>query len=334
MKRRLGFTLIELLVVIAIIGVLVALLLPAIQQARESARRSQCANNLKQMGLAAVNYHDVHRTFPPGTSFSNGGNSQWWSHLVMILPYMDQEQMFDNCNFMLHPHNAQNTTVSYNPITAFQCPSDPIKGRCPGQPWAALNYRGCQGLSPAYIGSAHASGATGGPYPGGVFEMVHGGWQGSRNVSIDMILDGTSHTAIYSESAKGTAGTLPESKGQFYTVTNSGGWWNGYVAADFCRTQGVSIGWDHSGYLGTYGGFAHAAYDHHLTPNQRNCIWPDATGPNASNEHSMVNASSYHPGGVNMVMCDGSVTFISDSVDGRAYRALASRAFNDSTEGL
>ena len=95
-RQRTGFTLIELLVVIAIIAILIALLLPSVQQAREAARRTQCKNSLKQLGIAMHNYHDVHGTFPPSMIYgSTGQHSRWWSWNVMLLPQMDRANIFN-----------------------------------------------------------------------------------------------------------------------------------------------------------------------------------------------------------------------------------------------
>ena len=129
MKRH-GFTLIELLVVIAIIAVLIALLLPAVQQAREAARRTQCRNNMHQLGLALHNYHDTHRCFPPGRAkqVPNDG----WSWGAMILPFLDESTLYNACNFSqvvrltVSPHGAgANGTARKTPLAQFWCPSDP-----------------------------------------------------------------------------------------------------------------------------------------------------------------------------------------------------------------
>lgn len=126
MSKRRGFTLIELLVVIAIIAVLVALLLPAVQQAREAARRAQCKNNLKQMGLALHNYADVCRVLPPG--FIAGANfavtTPGWGWGAMILPYLDQAPLYNKANFSLPVEHANNSAVVQTVLPAFLCPTD------------------------------------------------------------------------------------------------------------------------------------------------------------------------------------------------------------------
>ena len=131
--RARGFTLIELLVVIAIIAVLIALLLPAVQQAREAARRTQCRNNLHQLGLALHNYHDAHSCFPPGSVASavgsalqdnTAGSRPNWSALAMLLPYLDELAVYNASNFSLEAGNAANTTATRSPLNQFICPSD------------------------------------------------------------------------------------------------------------------------------------------------------------------------------------------------------------------
>ena len=132
---RRGFTLIELLVVIAIIAVLIALLLPAVQAAREAARRSQCINNLKQMGLALHNYHDAMSVFPPGyiaaSPYIDGETdvAPGWSWASMILPQLDQSPLFSSINFWLPVAAPANTTGAQTSLNVFICPSDQIPAR-------------------------------------------------------------------------------------------------------------------------------------------------------------------------------------------------------------
>jgi prepilin-type N-terminal cleavage/methylation domain-containing protein len=131
-RRRAGFTLIELLVVIAIIAVLIALLLPAVQAAREAARRAQCVNNLKQLGLALHNYSNNVGSLPSGSLIYNGATELWWGAFVFMLPYMEQQNLYNALNFSYAnptPENSTRTsgaqsTVQTTTINVLQCPSD------------------------------------------------------------------------------------------------------------------------------------------------------------------------------------------------------------------
>jgi prepilin-type N-terminal cleavage/methylation domain-containing protein/prepilin-type processing-associated H-X9-DG protein len=229
-SRRLGFTLIELLVVIAIIAVLIALLLPAVQSAREAARRAQCTNNLKQIGLALHNYHSANNTFPLGTSatfgplnMNNGGAlcMAWssWSAQSLLLPYLEQMPLYNAANFMIDPINdpqSYNTTVFYTKIAAFLCPSDGNAGTTSGQSGGPLinNYYASIGTTDLSNGGTDAySGQYMGTNNGNTIQTCNGG-QGSTGLfyyatgyGIQAVTDGTSNTVAFSEGLTGSNGT-------------------------------------------------------------------------------------------------------------------------------
>ncbi len=212
---RAGFTLIELLVVIAIIAVLIALLLPAVQAAREAARRSQCVNNLKQIGLALHNYHQAVGAFPvgaseylPSTNGTRNNNFQWdnWSCHTMILPYIEQQAMFNASNFSVGnneecagpqcwPNYWINSTVTLSRIQGFLCPSDPYAGKGPANinnynTSNDNNYVGSQGTTTMTPQVNSASGSTGMFY-----------YYVSYNIA--NFTDGTSNTVAFSEALTG-----------------------------------------------------------------------------------------------------------------------------------
>src|ERR1700676_3210772 len=134
-RRKTGFTLIELLVVIAIIGILIALLLPAVQQVREAASKLQCANNLKQIGLALHSYHDANKQFPPGyidgntnpASTPDNDVGPGWGWAAFLLPYLEERNVFTQINFSQRIGVGVNAQISQQPLTFYQCPSDPYQ---------------------------------------------------------------------------------------------------------------------------------------------------------------------------------------------------------------
>src|SRR5689334_21083210 len=196
--RKRGFTLIELLVVIAIIGVLVSLLLPAVQQAREAARRTQCKNNLKQWGLAIHNYHDVHGVFPPGACSISGGRGA--SMYPMMFPYLDQAPLYNQLNFFVPMYNdARNVPMTYTIIPAFICPTStasPIYNYNGGtttiyQQHAMTDYVGIAGSDDPNQPNS-AAGSAGWLSAGGCFAMS-GRWGRAAKIGVRDISDGTSN---------------------------------------------------------------------------------------------------------------------------------------------
>jgi prepilin-type N-terminal cleavage/methylation domain-containing protein/prepilin-type processing-associated H-X9-DG protein len=314
---RRGFTLIELLVVIAIIAVLIALLLPAVQSAREAARRTQCVNNLKQLGLAAQNYVGALNCFPMSMGLDAPGfgypEPVSYSGLSMLLPYMEQSNVFNSLNYSVLRGDPSNNTVMGTSVNTFLCPSDPQLGNLPvGQ--AGENYHPNSGNTIDYVwGASDPWGFnTSLPAFNGVFYPVSA-------TTIAAITDGTSNTAAFSEMGLGDMSNAiaTEKTDQFWTQT-----WPSTPNLAISQCQGFPLSNLAYQGLSTDGvpwieGSTSAMYNHVNTPDKRSCIFPPGRIMNTAN--------SYHPGGVNMAACDGSVRFIKDSVNIATWNALGSR---------
>lgn len=319
MNSRQGFTLIELLVVIAIIVVLMALLLPAVQQAREAARRVQCKNHLKQLGLALHNYESTHRVFPPlgATSYYS------YSPQAQLLPYLEQANLHDLIDFdqpLMDPTKPAYAT-SLNPPNAaaagwvvpmFLCPSDGGQVEITdgvGDVWAGGNYY-------ANVGSGVGTTYYERRPSDGLF------WSGS-SVRIRDITDGTSHTLCFTESLfglkNGTTATLADPQRQMARVSGGA---PGSLTGDALFAASLSStsfdgrrgeSWIRGlGYNALVSGF--------LPPNS---IDPDVS----HHGNGLIAARSNHAGGVNAALCDGSVRFVNESVDlFGVWRPLFTRA--------
>jgi prepilin-type N-terminal cleavage/methylation domain-containing protein/prepilin-type processing-associated H-X9-DG protein len=348
--RQRGFTLIELLVVIAIIAVLIALLLPAVQAAREAARRSQCVNNLKQLGLAIQNYSDVNQCLPPlGNAIVENtatGNSNDFSMKVRILPYMEQSALYNTFNQSIDYNMIHNGTSSATMVSTFNCPSDGTvvnrgMSQYPGHDFGDCSYGTNIGTSCTFFG-----GQLDGPtYLMGSISVGGVGTVGTANggvVTLASVTDGTSNTAFHSEWQKGknAAGnglwqvykvnmsfslTAPSPASPGGTLQNilqvTGAQCLASTSAVF-NTKGFA--WADSA-CGIGGGYSHI-----MPPNKKACTYSNlASGypVNAAyNIGTMIGASSYHPGGVNVGFLDGSVKFIKDSVSLQTWGSIASKA--------
>jgi prepilin-type N-terminal cleavage/methylation domain-containing protein/prepilin-type processing-associated H-X9-DG protein len=340
LRDRSAFTLIELLVVIAIIGILIALLLPAVQKVREAANRVKCANNLKQLALACHNYLSDHDALPFGRKYDIWDTYTWTQ---LILPYIEQSAVYED--YWTLPQTGYHTsypgpngpigqdarlqTAREAKIATFLCPSDngPYQNEDPSGPYGFIrgNYRGCVGSGDMY---GQATDTTPGPWGVGVFGVQHG-------QSFDLGASVATTGARVADIPDGLSNTLLLSEGLTATITFPPSVWGGPI--------GEII----------YGNMGGALFSASLTPNSgapdrvigpcpqnqgdhaykepcltlgSNAWWtPSAAGAQAA-------ARSHHQAGVNVALADGSVRFVVDSIDLSTWRALGTRAGGEPSE--
>jgi prepilin-type N-terminal cleavage/methylation domain-containing protein len=305
MKTRCrAFTLIELLVVIAIIAVLIALLLPAVQQAREAARRSQCKNNMKQMGLALHNYHDVFLVFPPGgitcnpcVPTYNGGSGH--SFLAAILPYIDQAPLYNKLNWSVSGWNntgasadATHELMVKTVLPAYICPSspkDPIAAYSAG----AGSYPYLIGAITDYVGVAGSTG-TSGSYG---LRATSGTFFKNSKIGVFKMTDGTSNIMVVGEYSGYAKGEKAAGYNQMTTYAN-------FNASLWC-----------------------SFYDH-TSASQDSAYKTVIYAPNVLFNTGSANLSdqslkSMHVGGIHVLLGDGAVRFISENINLTTYKNLA-----------
>ena len=289
-RLRVGFTLIEVLVVMAIIGVLVALLLPAIQAAREAARRAGCVNNLKQIGLASLNYESTNGVLPPGEFATlrddRVGQISGLSVFVRILPFAEQAALFNSANFSVQAITSANGTLGAIGLSFLWCPSDPYVAESAygvivgvGVFQHHTSYGGCQGTWGHEILTTDANYAVQVANMNGVI------FSGAA-VRLAEVTDGTANTVLFAETAYGK-------------TTSEGGrtstrWWHvGYPADTFIETR-----------YPINGAFKGVPFVNPIIEN-----W-------------FMMAGSFHPGGANVGFCDGSVRFLKDSIQSIPFDPL------------
>jgi prepilin-type N-terminal cleavage/methylation domain-containing protein/prepilin-type processing-associated H-X9-DG protein len=362
---RKGFTLIELLVVIAIISVLIALLLPAVQSAREAARRIQCTNNLKQIGLATHNYLTGMNTFPPGAATNMTSFIEYasWapnqSSLSLLLPFIDSGPLFNAMNYNFTTTYAPaNNTAQLTFIATFLCPSDPNVANhdCNN------NYAACMGTttdsmnSSTQVGAGWIQWAPGSP-PGYSFTGSTGLYAWAVAYSIASCTDGTSNTVAFAETLMGDMKATcpfddptgpralsPASTYRGNSVFSPTTIWRGHDAwanqsgtitgLQACATSMAAPGaiiQDARGYRWSMGMIAYSMFNTIQTPNDKlypfgSCRAPDTNGSHYLDDSSFADANSMHPGGVNVLFGDGSVRFIKDSISRNTWWSLGTRA--------
>ena len=355
--RRRGFTLIELLVVIAIIGVLIALLLPAVQSAREAARRSQCVNNLKQLGLAVHNYLSSNGDTMPMVFVDTGTDElpnpqQNQSAQARLLPFLEQQNVFNAINFNHGirwggsdvgnpPDNgaagrqggARNFTAIMTQIPSFLCPSDPNPGSSGIYGWSgnqktvgSNNYPSNMGINRALNSGWRTNGAF----------YVMSSWDGAlmQPVRLATFVDGTSNTALMSEWVKGPAQGVPtkDGLGMTYLTPASVGFPVGsgnqanflqvYQNYQACQNLGKTQDWGWKGEWWIEGD--RQSYTHTMLPNRRSCFYQDlGQGNTDRGTGEGMAASSMHPGGVNVLFGDGSVKFVKNTINYNPWYAIA-----------
>ena len=335
-KRRVGFTLVELLVVIAIIGILVALLLPAVNAAREAARKSQCLNNIRQIALAVLNYESALKSLPPGAILQEG--SMWSAY---VLPYMEETQTRDYLtigenqrnNFQwAHPSvytdaralgpNFRNVAMVEQVIPVYRCPSaslptgqyDQSKDGWHVMQRGPTSYLGCAS------GLITRQGSDSNPHvlrkaDGVLFPVLMENGELDKSVTLKKIKDGLSKTVLIGEAAHDVREQERVGKNQEHDEGDHKDHW--YIGSDDIDT---GAGSDASECLGV----TSVPINLHLQGDEYHC---GVQGPGSSQCHALqLSFSSQHPGGTHIARCDGSADFALENIDPTVWEAMGTRA--------
>ena len=330
-RVRSGFTLIELLVVIAIIAVLIALLLPAVQQAREAARRSQCKNNLKQLGLALHNYHDTAGVFPPAAIRSptcdpsrSAGPTRCsgLSFMARLAPYFDQAPIYNLLNFSVEAAWRDTNPNGYAVAAAAKlpllvCPSDPLRGASYRPDLGPTSYAACVAntdnwcADPAWYEGLNGAGNAAYVCTSGTKGLSV--LFGNSKVNIAGITDGTSNTMMMSEWTMGWP----------YTQQNND--FAGCIAGSATPVTAYGPSYEPLGYSWIYAQGMHSwAFSTLLKPNDPSAKTMSCTGSPWVGS-SRYRASSEHVGGVHILLADGAVRFVSDNINLTTWQNLGNR---------
>ena len=313
-QNRSAFTLVELLVVIAIIGILVGLLLPAVQAAREAARRMQCTNNMRQVGMATLNYEASYKRLPASrisrTADRLGPASSISVH-ARLLPFMEANELFRNVDFTVEWNDPRNDFARNTSVATFRCPSDP-SSTVPANVGGLNNYYVNSGTVPLW------NRTTASPLPG--IPDCDGVFYRDSFLKLSSIMDGLSNTAAVSERM---TGDFSNTKVSVRTDTFQPGTQPMNAADAYRDCYAIDLndvskqGFSDIGAPWIRGYHSTTEYYHIAPPQGRSCMFPPG--------RIMTTANSQHGAMVNMTFIDGSTHSVSSSVDLNVYRAIGSR---------